>query len=143
MPVTRKHSRKRDAILECVRGTTCHPSADWIYAQLKPQIPDLSLGTVYRNLSIFRKEGIVESVGTVDGLERFDGRVDPHGHLVCTGCGAVIDVDKPERPAEFIRQAEQFSDCKITGHRLSYYGLCPACTAQETNAEKEKEANLK
>lgn len=143
MPVTRKHSRKRDAILECVRSTTCHPSADWIYAQLKPQIPDLSLGTVYRNLSIFRKEGIVESVGTVDGLERFDGRIDPHGHLVCTGCGAVIDVDKPELPAEFIRQAEQFSDCKITGHRLSYYGLCPACTAQETNVEKEKEANLK
>ena len=52
----KKHSKKRDAILECVRSTTAHPSAEWIYAQLKPQIPDLSLGTVYRNLAAFKQE---------------------------------------------------------------------------------------
>ena len=56
MPV-RKHSRKRDAILSCVRGTTCHPTAEWVYTQLKPEIPDLSLGTVYRNLAMFKQDG--------------------------------------------------------------------------------------
>lgn len=127
MQQARKHSRKRDAILECVRGTTCHPSADWIYAQLKPQIPDLSLGTVYRNLAMFREEGTVESVGTVDGLERFDGRVDPHGHFVCTACGAVIDVDRPELPDTFLNEAAAASGCEIRTYRLNYYGLCPEC----------------
>lgn len=128
MQQPRKHSRKRDAILECVRGTTCHPSADWIYAQLKPQIPDLSLGTVYRNLAMFRAEGTIDSVATVEGVERFDGRTDPHSHLVCTGCGAVIDVDKPGLPDSFLQQAASSAHCRIESYRLNYYGRCPACS---------------
>src|SRR5699024_11189371 len=54
MESTRKHSRKRDAILDCMRSTTCHPTAEWVYQQLKPVFPDLSLGTVYRNLAMFK-----------------------------------------------------------------------------------------
>ena len=84
MATIRKRSRKRDAILACVRATTCHPSAEWVYQRLKPTIPDLSLGTVYRNLSMFKDEGLVISVGTVGGLERFDGNTKPHTHFVCT-----------------------------------------------------------
>lgn len=131
MTTARKHSRKRDAILECVRSTDCHPAAEWIYAQLKPQIPDLSLGTVYRNLAIFKEEGLVDSVGTVNGLERFDGQTKPHGHFVCTGCGAVLDLFEPRLPAEFLRAAEQNSGCRIDSHRLSYFGLCPECRKKE------------
>ena len=65
----RKHSKKRDAIYECVRSTKTHPSAEWVYSRLKPEIPDLSLGTVYRNLAMFKQEGDIISVGTVGGLE--------------------------------------------------------------------------
>ena len=54
-----KKSRKRDAILACVCSTDTHPTAEWVYTQLKPDIPDLSLGTVYRNLAMFRREGIM------------------------------------------------------------------------------------
>ena len=68
----RKNSKKRGAILECIRSTKTHPSAEWIYTQLKPRIPDLSLGTVYRNLNLFKQEGQLISVGVVNGLERFD-----------------------------------------------------------------------
>ena len=60
---TTRHSPKREAILECLRSTTCHPSAEWVYAQLKPRIPDLSLATVYRNLARFRAEGAVQVIG--------------------------------------------------------------------------------
>ena len=70
MEKIRKRSKKRDAILACICGTDCHPSAEWVYTQLKPQIPDLSLGTVYRNISMFREEGTIVSVGVVNGLER-------------------------------------------------------------------------
>ena len=55
-----RYSPKREAILQCLRSTTCHPSAEWVYSQLKPQIPDLSLATVYRNLARFRSEGAVQ-----------------------------------------------------------------------------------
>ena len=57
METATRHSPKREAILECLRSTTCHPSAEWVYAQLKPRIPDLSLATVYRNLARFRGGG--------------------------------------------------------------------------------------
>ena len=60
-----KHFRKRDAILSCVKGTDIHPSADWVHAQLKSQYPDISLGTVYRNLALFKQQGLIISLGTV------------------------------------------------------------------------------
>ena len=83
MERTAKHFRKRDAILSYLRSTDVHPSADMVYAHLKPEIPDLSLGTVYRNLSMFRQQGTIASVGTVNGVERFDGNTNPQNlHLL-------------------------------------------------------------
>ena len=81
MEPTRKRSKKRDAILSCLCSTDTHPSAEWIYHRLKPQIPDLSLATVYRNLALFQREGRIISVGVVQNLERFDANVHPHAHL--------------------------------------------------------------
>lgn len=92
MPTVRKQSRKRDAILSAICGTTSHPTAEWVYSQLKPEIPDLSLGTVYRNIALFREEGSVISVCTVDGQERYDGNTEEHAHFICESCGAVIDI---------------------------------------------------
>ena len=89
---TTRHSPKREAILECLRSTICHPSAEWVYAQLKPRIPDLSLATVYRNLARFRAEGAVQVIGCVDGEDRYDGNTALHGHFICRTCGAVIDL---------------------------------------------------
>ncbi len=124
---TRKHSRKRDAILACLRGTTVHPSADWIYARLKPEIPDLSLGTVYRNLTLFREEGVIRSLGVVDGLERFDADTSPHMHFVCTCCGAVLDVEGAQLPAELPAMgaaAGNVSSCQVT-----FTGVCHSCAS--------------
>jgi Fur family peroxide stress response transcriptional regulator len=88
----RKHSKKRDAVLKAIRSTHSHPGAQWIYDTLKPSIPSLSLGTVYRNINVFLEEGAIVSVGTVGGEERFDGRVSPHPHLICCRCGKVADL---------------------------------------------------
>ena len=62
-----RYSKKREAILAALQGTNCHPSAEWLYRQLKPRHPDLSLGTVYRNLAFFQERGMVQSVGVVQG----------------------------------------------------------------------------
>ena len=102
MEHTRKYSRKREAILECLRSTQSHPSADWVYSKLKPQYPDLSLATVYRNLAMFKRDGVIGSVGTVNGLERFDYDTRPHAHFVCSRCSAVLDVEEVAQLSDVI-----------------------------------------
>ena len=79
-----KHFRRRDAVLTCLRGTDVHPSAEWVHSQLKADYPDISLGTVYRNLAYFKDQGTIVSLGTVKGVERFDGNTTPHVHFICT-----------------------------------------------------------
>ena len=127
MERTAKHFRKRDAILTCLRQTTVHPSADWVYTQLKPQIPDLSLGTVYRNLSYFKEQGDIMSLGTVKGVERFDGNTDPHVHYICTECGCVLDLPEIAVPEELETAAAFSSGGQVTGCQLSFTGICGNC----------------
>ena len=67
MAQKQNYSHKREAILNIMRGTKSHPTAEWVYQQLKPQYPDLSLGTVYRNISRFKEEGQLITVGVVGG----------------------------------------------------------------------------
>lgn len=124
-----RYSKKREAILEVIRSTEEHPSADWVYQMLKPEYPDLSLGTVYRNLARFKEEGLINSVGTVNGQERFDGMVNPHAHFICKDCGSVMDfhgLDKDESE-NMDRSAEEKFGVKIDHHELLFYGTCPHC----------------
>jgi Fur family peroxide stress response transcriptional regulator len=133
MPIsakTRKNSVKRDAVLRVIRSTESHPGARWVYEQLKPVIPGLSLGTVYRNINVFREEGTVISVGVVDGEERFDGRVEPHPHLVCERCGAVLDLGK-EIQGELLSIA--IPGCTIDGRKTVFYGTCGGCSGGACN----------
>ena len=127
MEKVRKHSKKRDAILECVRSTKCHPTADWVYQQLKPEIPDLSLGTVYRNLAMFRTEGTIQSLGTVNGMERYDGTIEPHTHFICTNCGQVLDLETVELPEEVLQKAAQAAGGTIRTWQLLFNGTCNHC----------------
>ncbi len=124
-------SRKRAAILEALRGTACHPTADWVYGQLKPRFPDLSLGTVYRNLHYFCETGQAVSLGVVAGYERFDARTEPHHHLVCAGCGGVVDVFGDVMGPKVLEELSNASGCKIEGASVHFYGLCPECAKQQ------------
>jgi Fur family peroxide stress response transcriptional regulator len=134
MDILRKHSKKRDAILEVIRSTVSHPGARWVYDRLKPAIPDLSLGTVYRNLTFFRQEGLVLSLGVVNGEERFDGNVAPHPHLVCRRCGRVADLPCPENETftGLLAPGNMFPGggsgrFRVDFRRTVFYGLCGDC----------------
>ena len=126
MEKTTRYSKKREAILAALRSTDAHPSADWVYRTLKPDYPDLSLGTVYRNLARFKEEGLAVSVGTVNGEERFDGTVAPHAHLICRRCGAVLDLPEPEFGKNLDELAQRHG-VKIERHELIFHGMCPRC----------------
>lgn len=122
-----KRFRKRDAILSYLRSTSSHPSADMVYARLKPEIPDLSLGTVYRNLSLFRQQGTIASVGTVNGVERFDGNTMPHVHFVCNGCSAVIDMPQLAVPEAMMEAAKSQIGGVVADCSLTFSGQCRDC----------------
>jgi len=123
----RKSSRKRDAVLNVMRGTRSHPSAQWIYEVLRPEYPDISLGTVYRNLKLFIESGEVVSVGSVDGQERYDARTEPHPHFICTSCGKVIDLDCEMLSDAPYSGIEDKTGLKIESHSITYKGLCADC----------------
>lgn len=128
MEARTKHFRKRDAILSCLKSTTVHPSADWVYTQLKPEFPDLSLGTVYRNLTYFKEQGSIISLGTVNGVERFDGNTTPHVHFICTNCSAVIDLPEIAVPQELTESAAMAAGGQVTGCSLTFTGICGECS---------------
>lgn len=121
-----RFSKKRQAIYNCLCTTKSHPTADWIYQQLHPVYPDLSLGTVYRNLAQLKDAGRIQSVGVVNGQERFDADVSSHPHLVCNDCGTVTDLELT-LPEGLMKEAELQSGYQITGVSLRFQGQCPRC----------------
>jgi Fur family peroxide stress response transcriptional regulator len=127
MERTSKHFRKRDAILHCVRSTDAHPSADWVFEHVKEQMPDISLATVYRNLSLFKEQGLITSLGTVKGVERFDGNTEPHVHFICTQCGNVQDLPEISVPEELNSAVAQSSGGRVDNCQLSFTGICGEC----------------
>ncbi|SHI20574.1 Fur family transcriptional regulator, peroxide stress response regulator [Sporobacter termitidis DSM 10068] len=129
----KKHSRKREAILEKICSTTTHPSAVWVYEELRKEIPDLSLGTVYRNISVFKDEGLIISVGVVNGQERFDGNVEEHTHFICLDCGDVLDVDAALDPS-FTEKVEAENNVDVLFRQLTFYGRCLNCSNKSQKA---------
>ena len=126
MAAVKKHFRKRDAILTYLKGTTVHPSAEMVFAGLKPQIPDLSLGTVYRNLNLLADLGEAIKITTPNGGVHFDGRTAPHYHFCCNQCGEIFDLDLEE--LGFINEAAGKNfDGIIESHSMMFYGTCKNC----------------
>ena len=122
-----KRSRQRELLLEILRGTTCHPDADWVFSQMREKMPNISLGTVYRNLSRLSEEGIILKLDVGQSVDRFDGFAAPHYHLACSGCGAVVDIPMAYAPA-LDDTAKKESGCEIESHSLLFHGKCPSCT---------------
>lgn len=136
MERTVRYSKKREAILTAIQGTNCHPSAEWIYQRLKPCHPDLSLGTVYRNLAFFQEHNLIQSVGVVQGQERFDGVLIPHSHFICNCCGSVLDLPEIGLNADLDQAVSRQYGLAVQRHELTFYGLCPSCINQQHNKEE-------
>ena len=125
-----KQFRKRNAILACLQRATTHPSAEMVYEMLQKEHPDISLATVYRNLARFKNQGLVCSVATVHGVERFDAMTHPHVHFICSSCDAVIDLPQMKIPESLSVEAEASSGCHVQDCRLTFTGLCGKCASK-------------
>lgn len=130
--IRRNTSKKRNSIYEALCATKSHPTAEMLHSSLKAQIPDLSLGTVYRSLALFVKEGKAISVGNVEGNERYDAVTCPHPHFICRSCGNVLDFPLPEGFDKLYDGFKGECGCRIEAWSLDFTGLCPLCAERES-----------
>jgi Fe2+ or Zn2+ uptake regulation protein len=121
-----RRTKQREAILKVLRGVNSHPTADWIYEEVRKEIPNISLGTVYRNLKLLRESGEILEVDLSGTFSRFDGNPDNHYHFRCEKCGHVFDVDEPVNK-ELDERVARKTGFKISYHRLEFRGLCKEC----------------
>ena len=121
-----RHSHQRERIYEYLLSSESHPSAEMVYNDLRPEIPGLSLGTVYRNLKLLEELGKVRRVASFQGTERYDAICGDHVHFLCERCGRVQDVTNANSDA--IRSAVALSDgYQLTKLDLTITGICPDC----------------
>ncbi len=121
----KRNTRQRQHILDTLRNTCTHPTADELYELVRPELPSISLGTVYRNLDVLSRSGDVRKVEAAGGPARYDADLRPHYHVWCESCGAVDDVFAELEPTHAPqRSAHGF---EIETMKLEFTGLCPAC----------------
>ena len=121
-----RQSKHRDRILELLRSTDSHPTADWVYEQLKKENPQLSLGTVYRNLTILAEMGLAKKIHFGSTYDRFEANTEPHYHLICELCGKILDFNMPIYH-KLNSQANQLTGFTIHHHKLEFFGVCEDC----------------
>lgn len=128
----KRYSKQRELIYQAVCNSDEHPTADMVYQWLKPANPNLSLGTVYRNLNLLAEEGIL--VRMPFPVERYDANTQPHTHFRCKQCGGVFDFPMDEKSSLDQTVHDTVSGFQIEGYELIFSGLCPDCCENE---EKE------
>lgn len=133
-----KKSKQRDMIKAFLMGRKDHPTADVIYMNVRQQTPNISLGTVYRNLNLLADIGEIQRLRVGDGMDHFDADISPHYHFVCTECDSVIDLEMESIDTINDVAAKGF-DGKIAGHVTYFYGTCSSCTnSSKSNMEIPK-----
>ncbi len=123
-----KYSRQREAIKNFLMTRKDHPTAETVYINVREVYPNISLGTVYRNLTLLSDMGEIRKLHLEDGVDHFDADIHPHNHFLCTECGTVLDIDYEENEDfQIDKAANSGFEGKITGHVTYFQGLCPAC----------------
>lgn len=121
-----KYSRQREAIKEYLSRTEEHPTADTIYMDIREIYPNISLGTVYRNLKLLVDRGEIIRIIGMDESDRYDGNTHNHYHFLCNECKRVLDIEM-EAIDSIIDKANKNFPGKVEGHVTYFYGKCKEC----------------
>lgn len=123
-----RRTKQRDIILDAFLSAGGHITAEELHARIARKYPEIGFATVHRNLHLFCQSGIAEEIKIGNQKTRYEQKVghDHHDHLICTRCGAFIEVSDPkiERLQERLAEAKGFTPLR---HKLEIYGLCRKC----------------
>jgi len=125
-----KYSKQRESIKNFLVTRYDHPTAETVYLNIRREFPNISLGTVYRNLNLLAEIGEIQKLSPGIGPDRFDGNPAPHYHFICRHCGCVMDLTVSGLDHINILAGQDF-DGEIEGHITYFYGSCPSCKASE------------
>jgi len=126
----RHSSKQRSAVLEAVQSYKGHPTADDVYAKVRGTMPNISLGTVYRNLRLLVEDGTIGEVANPSGGGvQFDKMTAPHHHFICTECNVILDIAAMDA-SQLSSEVERQTGAKVQYNRLDFYGICPKCQAK-------------
>ena len=126
-----KKTKQKEAILRVLKNTTSHPTAAWIYDEVRKELPHISLGTVYRNLRLLRAQGEISELEIIGDCRRFDGDTSNHYHGRCDRCGQVVNIDE-SMSKRLDWGISRETDFTISEYRLEFHGLCRDCRKLET-----------
>ncbi len=135
-------TRQRQLILDELKKTSFHPTAYDVYELVRKRLPNISLGTVYRNLDVLAANGLVRILELGRGQRRFDADLHDHYHVRCENCDRVENV--PFEPLERLEKSiRESTDYHITGYHLEFLGICPGCGAQKTTPRDSQGENTR
>ena len=132
-----RNTIQRESILRVLLNTKSHPKADYIYDEVRKEIPSISKGTVYRNLGVLRHIGIIDELNLDGTITRFEAAHKEHYHLRCESCGIIIDLDMPLYK-KLDREVAERTGLKILYHQLEFRGLCRDCQSKIPTKRKTK-----
>ena len=125
-PTPQRNTKQRQVILEELQKLSSHPTAAGLYKIVSCRLPKISLGTVYRNLDLLTRAGVIRKLEFGSEEARFDGNPRPHDHIRCVKCGKVDDIHRP--PLDLVGGVvNDFDGYDVLGHRVEFFGLCPQC----------------
>ena len=133
-------TESRKAILSVLSGTKAHPTADEVYSSVRAELPKVSLGTVYRNLDLLAKQGLIRTLATAGEQRRYDGMLDDHHHIRCEVCGRIDDIElgNTERLDELLVDGRGY---EVHGYTLCFTGVCRECAGNGKNHEEKGKGN--
>lgn len=121
-----KYTNQRIEILNFLKGNYSHPTAEEVFEAVRKKLTRISKATVYQNLKFLSDNGIIQEVN-VKGVSRFEPNTSPHHHIICRGCGRILDFDSSELTEYSLRIAKKFKEMKIQSSSTNFYGLCREC----------------
>jgi len=128
-----RNTRQRNVILDILKQSCAHPTAETIYREARQVLPNISLGTVYRNLNFLRDQGTVREIRPSEGgSSRFDGAHTPHAHFHCSKCNGLLDIPLPEA-LENIHLAGTEKISAVSAIDLHVIGSCSDCAEGATH----------
>ncbi len=127
-----RETLQRRVVYETIMSTRSHPTADWIFEQARGKMPKISLGTVYRNLSILKRDGFIHEVFGIDRRTRYEEKQEPHTHFICLSCSEIRDVGSS---LEMDWQTcKELVGCEVLEQRMALFGHCSACLLRKKQA---------
>lgn len=122
--IKKRVTSQERVILDYLKSVKIHPAAEIIYSEVKKQLPQISLGTVYRNLNKLKEEGVILEIPTK--MARYDGDTSVHSHFICDICEEIYDIFDPE-VNKICFNERTFKFGKVRNHQLYLYGVCKKC----------------